>query len=337
MLLGRTGRAFLARSQTLLYVNGGTVAISCILLCLALAIVVYSQMLERRDISLNAFLASILVQMIPLVWLKAKLWRCRDTVGVVPSVLEKTLMMHGILLVIRLSSGMVPSPLPRANVDLMVDLGTLCAVLFVLRTGFDFPNSLTPLETHRDVWNLVLAALIFAVALEAFFVYVLPRWTDFAYISDTMLFSNMLLAASNYVDVLTFVPALWRLHCVENDLEVAVAGVGVPLEVRRQVWLFLTFVASFYLWDDVVHPYMSTLGEPLVLMAHGIHFVLLIDFAAFFAFEVTRSQHDSKDGDDDLFGDGDEDKQISRHSGVVLEDDLADLCTRTPMLPRFTD
>jgi len=282
MLLGRTGRALLVRSQTLLYVRGGTVAISCILLIIAFAIVIYSQMLERRDISLNAFLASILLQMMPLVWLKAKLWRCRDTVGVVPSVLEKTLMMHGILLAIRISSGLAPSPLSRANVDFIVDLGTLFVVIVVLRTGFDFPNSLTPLSTHSDVWNLVFAALVLAVALEAFFVYVLPRWSNVEYISDTMLVSNMLLAASNYVDVLTFVPALWRLHRVENDFEVAVAGVGVPLEVRRQVWLFLTFVACFYLWDDVIHPSMSTFDEPLVLMAHAVHFVLLMDFAAFF-------------------------------------------------------
>merc|ERR1712241_889940 len=99
---------------------------------------------------------------------------------------------------------------------------------------------------HRDVCNLVLLAIVVSCGTEGFFVQILPAWFGAVYVHQRVMASSILLMASNYVDILAFVPALWRLYRVENELELAVAGVQVPPDVQRQVRVFLAFAAGFY-------------------------------------------------------------------------------------------
>jgi len=275
--------------QNFVHGSGCTLVLPGMLLFASAFMLAYRHVTEdQHDLLLNSFLANILLQMMPLVALKAKIWSCNDRVSLVPLVLVKTLLMHAILSIMRILSQVLQSP-HYSRLQLSFDVACVVAALAILRYVFDFPLSLTRVLEQRDVRNLVALACTAAFLSEAFFVYVQPSWVSEAqraYIMDGMTASKVFFVAANYVDIVAFMPVVWRLYQADNELEDCSVGTVVSVEARRQVQIFFLFVGGFYVWDDVIDPIFGMLDEPVAMMAHGAHFMLLLDFAGFFIFQV---------------------------------------------------
>mmetsp|Transcript_79217 Transcript_79217/g.183825 ORF Transcript_79217/g.183825 Transcript_79217/m.183825 type:complete len:316 (+) Transcript_79217:94-1041(+) len=273
------------------FVHGSTctLVLPGMLLVASAVMLAYRHVTEDRfDLPLNGFLANILLQMMPLVALKAKIWSCNDRVSLVPLVLVKTLLMHVILGIMRILSQVLQGG-HISRLQLGFDTACLVSALAILRYVFEFPLSLTRVLEQRDVRNLVILATGAAFLSEAFFIYIQPSWMSEAtrvYTSDGLSASKVFFVAANYVDIVAFMPVVWRLYQADNELEDCAVGTVVSVEARRQVQLFFIFVGSFYLWDDVIDPIMGLLEEPVAMMAHAAHFMLLLDFAGFFIFQV---------------------------------------------------
>eukprot|EP00429_Kryptoperidinium_foliaceum_P020039 CAMPEP_0176047314 /NCGR_PEP_ID=MMETSP0120_2-20121206/23498_1 /TAXON_ID=160619 /ORGANISM="Kryptoperidinium foliaceum, Strain CCMP 1326" /LENGTH=381 /DNA_ID=CAMNT_0017380729 /DNA_START=34 /DNA_END=1180 /DNA_ORIENTATION=- len=297
--------SLLAKAQVMAHGTACTLVLPGLLLVVSALLLAYRGITEEEHhLPLNGFLAIILIQMLPLVALKAKIYHCTDRVSLVPMVLVKTLMMHVTIGVFRISSALVEGG-DWTKITLMVDGCILLIALGVLK--FEFGFSLSPVQwyAHADVRNLVALALAGAFITEAYFCMLPASW-----LSDKMQYykqqgldiAKVLFTAGNYVDIVAFMPVVWRLYQTEAEYEDYNVGANVSSDAKRQVKAFFIFVVGFYMWDDVVDPVTSLLDEPIALMAHAAHFSLLLDFAAFFAFQVSQPTAECKEQSEQLQG-----------------------------------
>jgi len=290
--------------QQLVHGSGCTLVLPGVLLVTSAIMLAYRHVTEDRfDMPLNGFLANILIQMMPLVALKAKVWSCTDRVSLVPLVLVKTLLMHVILGIMRILSQLIDAN-RLGRLQLCLDSGLLIAALVILRYVFEFPLSPSRILEQRDVRNLVALACTAAFISEAFFVYIQPSMMSESsrIYKQSLDFSKVFFVAANYVDIVAFMPVVWRLYQADNELEDCAVGTVVSVEAKRQVQTFFAFVISFYMWDDVIDPIMNLLEEPVAMMAHAAHFMLLLDFAGFFIFQVGNPSTGVKEKGEQLQG-----------------------------------
>lgn len=255
------------------------------------ALVVYQHLTsDTFDHPLMTFLVDILMSMVPLLMLKMKIYSCGDRLSLVHRVMVKTLLMHLALSVSRICCQAVTN-FSMGWIQATFDIATFIVCLGVLHVGFRFDWSLRTLSEHSDVRNLVLVGLLAAWGTEAFCAYLPWEWKSASmrrsYRSGVQM-DKVLFTSANYMDVLAFMPVVLKLYQAERDHDDDYGtGVTVPAEARKQVIMFFCFVVSFYAWDDVIDPIM-TMGydEPVAMMAHAAHVVLVLDFAGFFIFQV---------------------------------------------------
>lgn len=300
----------MAQLHDLVHSSQLTLVVPAILLCSGAMLCVYRQMTEdSSDLPLTGFLATILLSMLPLMALKAKIWSCQDRVSLVPMVLVKTLLMHAALEVLRISSQMLEgtSYIWRNKKNFTFDVVMFVCAIAALRVVFEAPLTPSYFMDHRDVRNLVGMAIGVAFVSEAFFAFLAPSDAMKANAAGFSV-ANVLFAAANYVDVVGFMPVVWRLYQAENALDDFSVGTMVSLEARQQVRVFFAFVCTFYLWDDVLEPIGSMADEPVGMMAHAAHFIMLVDFAGFFLFQVNNPTT-TKEKSEQLQGLLDEDAQ----------------------------
>mmetsp|Transcript_52876 Transcript_52876/g.113330 ORF Transcript_52876/g.113330 Transcript_52876/m.113330 type:complete len:316 (+) Transcript_52876:67-1014(+) len=280
-----------AQLQNIVHGSSCTLVVPGFLLLGSAVMLAYRQVTEGLyDLPLNGFLANIMLQMMPLVALKAKIYTCNDRVSLVPLVLVKTLLMHVVLEIMRICS-QVAQGVGNGKLNLCVDSGNLILALIILRVCFEFPLSPARVLEHHDVRNLIALAIGAAFVSEAFFIYVQPSWMSEAtrqYTKEGLVFSKVFFVASNYVDIVAIMPLVWRIYQAENELDDCAVGTVVSAEAKRQVQYFFAFLVCFYAYDDVIDPVMSLLDEPLAMMAHAAHFMLLLDFAGFFLFQASQ-------------------------------------------------
>lgn len=281
-----------AQISNLVHGSNCTLVVPGILLTVSAGLLAYRQATEGLyDLPLNGFLGCILLQMLPLVALKAKIYTCNDRVSLVPLVLVKTLLMHIFLEIMRISS-QAANGIEGNKLNVAVDVLNLVLGVAILRVSFDFPMTLQSFLQHHDVRNLLGLAVSAAFVSEAFFVYVEPSWMSEAtrhYIKDGLVFSKVFFVASNYVDIVATMPIVWRLYRAESEMDDCVVGTMVSLEAKKQMQYFFAFLVSFYAYDDVIDPVLTLLDEPLAMMAHAAHFMLVLDFAAFFLFQANQA------------------------------------------------
>lgn len=300
----------MAQLHDLVHSSQLTLVVPAILLCSGAMLCVYRQMTEdSSDLPLTGFLATILLSMLPLMALKAKIWSCQDRVSLVPMVLVKTLLMHAALEVLRISSQMLEgtSCIWRNKMNFTFDVVMFVCAIAALRVVFEVPLTPSYFMDHRDVRNLVGMAIGVAFVSEAFFAFLAPSDAMKANAAGFSV-ANVLFAAANYVDVVGFMPVVWRLYQAENALDDFSVGTMVSLEARQQVRVFFAFLCTFYLWDDVLEPIGSMADEPVGMMAHAAHFIMLVDFAGFFLFQVNNPTT-TKEKSEQLQGLLDEDAQ----------------------------
>jgi len=247
---------------------------------------------ESYEHSLSMFLAAILMQMLPLIALKLKIYACGDRLALVPRVIVKTLLMHLILALFRVAPNFQSWTRfwqrEVYSAQFWFDVAVLGACIIQLRNVFGFKFTLRSILDETEVRNLCAMAVVGAIATESACLYLPTAWLSEgtkSYIQDVDIVGKIVFTAANFIDVLAFMPVVWKLYQAENDDDSA--GCQVHEDARRQVLLFFAFVIAFYSWDDVIDPIRTfDRQESVALMAHGAHFVLLLDFAGFFIFQV---------------------------------------------------
>jgi len=278
--------------QNFVHDSGCTLVLPGLLLLCSSVLLVYRHATEERfDLPLGGFLANILLSMLPLVALKAKIWSCSDRVSLVPLALVKTLLMHCTLGIMRLASQFMTGG-DLGKQQFCFDIAVIAGALALLKWEFDFPLTVGSILQHHDVRNLIIMAFGGALFTEGLFIYG-PAWLVGSGVfadKDGLTPTKVFFTASNYVDIVAFMPVVRKLYEVENSLEDCAIGTVVSVEAKRQVRLFFLFVCAFYAWDDVIDPVMHLLDEPLAMMGHAAHYMLLLDFAGFFFFQVGNAQ-----------------------------------------------
>merc|ERR1719247_3613616 len=207
------------------------------------------------------FLALIVIQMLPLVFLQKKILSCPDPVGMLSLFGTKVLLMHAFFLALRVFAW----PLLEVGLGFCNLLGLL-AVCVALHLGFGFRCS--RICEHFDICGLLLLAVSGALCTELL---------DFH--RQANLLECTIFTASSYMEILAFVPAVWMVHqsVKKNDDEHISESAGV----QNQATFFFTFLVPFYIMEDVISAFRVGGDEPLAAIGHIVHFLLLLDFACF--------------------------------------------------------
>lgn len=233
------------------------------------------------------FLSILCLQMFPLVALKLKMYQCGDRLSLVPRVLVKTLLMHFVLSILRLCT----YPMLReftiwGNLQFWLDVGFMLGALLILRQVFGFKWTLRTVIDEHEVRNLVVMGVLAAVTTETLTGIMPESLSDLTrnWNTDKYYLTKIVFTSANYVDVLAFVPVVLKLFQIEREDDQS-TGTLMLEDSRRQVLIFFAYVVTFYSWDDVLDP-LRDAEMDVSMMAHAAHFVLLLDFACFFIFQV---------------------------------------------------
>jgi len=241
-------------------------ALPACMLAAACALVIYRHATETEagHDPLKTFLALIVVQMLPLVFLEMKMLDCPDPAGMLSRFGAKVLLMHACFLALRVCA----HPYTEVGTGLcnLVSLLGACAALHV---GFGFRWSVAGLLRHCDV--CLLAAAATATACVTCLV-----GND---INDLPYLELVIATASDYIELLAFVPAVWMVQ--RPDKDVAPAWSEPVPDPQRQAACFFAFLVALYLAEDGVSALRLWGDLPLAAAAHTAHFLLVLDVACF--------------------------------------------------------
>lgn len=249
------------KAQVALHGQGNNVTLPGILVGAASAMVVYKHFSDVHVDPIKHFLAMIVIQMLPLVFLQMKILHCPDPVGMLSRFGVKVLLMHACFLALRvLAWPLLEVGLGFCNV---IALALACAAL---HWGFGF--HLQSLVDQKDIGGLLLLAAGGAFATELL---------DFN--KQASLLECTIFTASSYIEILAFVPAVWMVHkSVKKNDDERYEAVG---DVQKQSAFFFAFLVPFYIMEDVVSAVRVGGIEPLAAVGHMVHFLVVLDFACF--------------------------------------------------------
>lgn len=266
----RKGPNVFLKVQNILH-STDSVALPCSLLLVGSFLVLYQHMTDEDTgrHSVRNFLAKILVSMVPLAVLERKILQCSDPVGLFAKFSAKVLLMHACFLGLRLACLVFP--------DVQVGY-TFCNTLafvgacVMLPLIFGLRFSKASLLEHRDVAALAFATFMLAiveVSILGKFAFS-NKWTRSMFIEDVVL------TGSDYIEILSFVPAVWMACRKDSD----VPQYELSESQRRAVCLF-AFLTAFYSVEDVANAVSLRHDYPLATCGHAAHFLLLMDFSTF--------------------------------------------------------
>jgi len=269
----RRGPKTLWRVQGLLH-GTDSVLLPCALLSVGAGLVCWQHMTDEDTgrHSIRNFLAKILVSMLPLAILECRIIACADPVGLFSRFSSKVLLMHTCFLFLRVLCMAFPDVQVGNRV---ANLGGFISACALLLTVFRCRPTLECLRYHLDVWMLAGVSCAAAVAEVLIVEYFKGQWDPV-----TSIFEDMVITGSDYIEILSFVPAVWMAY-----REAEGAGQGLSEEIVREgqgraLGLF-AFLACFYLVEDIYNAFCLGSDFPLAAAGHTAHFLLLLDFAMF--------------------------------------------------------
>jgi len=250
------------RAQIALHGQANNAALPGLLVGAASVMVVYKHFTDHEGGDpIKHFLALIVIQMLPLVFLQMKILSCPDPVGMLSRFGTKVLLMHGCFLLLRVLAW------PLLEVGLgFCNLIALVLVGVALHWGFQFrPASIA---AHLDIGCLLLLAVGGALCTELL---------DFN--RQESLLECTIFTAASYMEILSFVPAVWMVHkSVKKDDDERLPEAGL---VQKQAAFFFAFLVPFYIMEDVISAFRVGAIEPFAALGHVVHFLVLLDFACF--------------------------------------------------------
>lgn len=277
--VGKTGNLHTFWQMQGLLHSSDSVVPPAVLLITAVVMVMYQHMTERADTTIRNFLVMILLTMFPLAFLEKKLLACVDPVGIMSKFSVKVLMMQVCFLTARL----VFNYLAELGMDMFLyrNFAALALGCFLLPTFFGLRLSRACIWEHRDVGCLVVVAFLTAISTEVINMYT-QGYSMYHFANDVWYQKriSMLIffAASDYIEVLTFVPAMWIICRVDKNAVPNKMDVG---EAQKRVVALFSFMMFFYVGEDLHSVYMLGRSSPIASMGHIAHFLLLLDFTAF--------------------------------------------------------
>jgi hypothetical protein len=241
-----------------------TAALPCTLVLLASILTVYCHATDHSGSDpTKTFLALIVVQMLPLVFLEMKILSCPDPVAMLSVFGTKVLLMHSMFLSLRVCAW----PLLEVGMGLCNLVGLL-AVCAALRFGFHFRFSVAALQEQLDIIGLVSLGFLAAIGTELL---------DFQ--AAHSLLERVIFTSSSYIEILSFVPAVWMVHQSAKKSDDIVSTRGA--NVQTQASCFFTFLVTFYVLEDVLSAFRIGGQDHLAALGHIVHFLLLLDFSCF--------------------------------------------------------
>lgn len=267
------------RANDLLH-GKNTAALPVLLLSSAGVLVVYRHMTQEYDGSdpIKTFLALIVLQMLPLVLIEVKILRCDDPVGLLSKFGPKVFLMHTCFLLLRVCC----HPFTEVGTGAYNFVGFVAA-LITMHVGFKHKWSCRSLWEHRDVGCLAALAAIAAVMtteLDEYFRH------DHLTMKQKFLW-DAASAASDYIELLAFVPAVWSVYRPSKVLD---SIQDSEADRQRSASAFFAFLVAFYFMEDIFNAVSIASAFPLAACGHVAHFLLLLDFTAFLLAHVYNPQ-----------------------------------------------
>lgn len=249
------------KAQITLHGQGNNITLPGMLVGAASVMVVYKHFTDVHVDPIKHFLAMIVIQMLPLVFLQMKILSCPDPVGMLSRFGTKVLLMHACFLALRVLAW----PLLEVGLGFCNVIALVLAVV-ALHWGFRF--RLADVTAQKDLALLLLLAVFGALGTEVL---------DFK--RQASLLECTIFTASSYMEILAFVPAVWMVHksVKKNDDE----RFAEPDAAQKQAAFFFAFLVPFYVMEDVISAFRVGGVEPLAAVGHVVHFIVLLDFACF--------------------------------------------------------
>jgi len=249
------------KAQLTLHGQSNNITLPGILVGAASVMVVYKHFMDVHADPIKHFLAMIVIQMLPLVFLQMKILHCPDPVGMLSRFGAKVLLMHTCFLALRVCAW------PLLEVGLgFCNVIALVLACVALRWGFRF--QLQSLAAQKD-----LAALLLVAVAGAFGTELLDSQRQASLLECTIF------TASSYMEILAFVPAVWMVHkSVKKNDDERIEEVD---SVQKQAAFFFAFLVPFYVMEDLVSAFRVGGIEPLAAVGHIVHFLVVMDFACF--------------------------------------------------------
>lgn len=249
------------KAQIALHGQSNNITLPAVLVGAASIMVAYKHFTDVHVDPIKHFLAMIVIQMLPLVFLQMKILQCPDPVGMLSKFGTKVLLMHACFLALRVAAW----PLLEVGVG-FCNVIALALACIALHFGFGF--HVGSLGEHKDLGGLLLLAAVGALATE---------FVDFN--KQASLLECTIFTASSYMEILAFVPAVWMVHrSVKKNDDERFAEVD---SVQKQAALFFAFLVPFYIMEDLVSAFRVGGIEPLAAVGHIVHFLVVLDFACF--------------------------------------------------------
>merc|ERR1719152_246663 len=157
--------------------------------------------------------------------------------------------------------------------------------LAILIKAFNLRPSFSNLYAYRDVFCLVILACGAACATEV--LEVILRTMSSSSDMPTVAFNAKVLQlmakdTSDYIEILAFVPALWG---TQRSKDISPEGT-VAMSTQNRTALVCAFLVGFYITEDVFSAVTMPRKYRLAMMAHILHFLLLLDLCGFFLAHV---------------------------------------------------
>jgi len=248
-----------------LHGQGNNAALPALLVAASSVTVIYKHFTdEQHGDPVKHFLAMIVLQMLPLVFLQMKILACPDPIGMLSRFGTKVLLMHACFLALRVSAW----PLLEIN-NGFFNVLALMLVCMALHWGFQFSCASVP--SHLDIGCLLLLA-----GAGAFCTSLLDM-----HITEALFLEGTIFTASSYIEILAFVPGVWMVHKSVKKNDDERISEADSAQTQTQAAFFFAFLVPFYIMEDLISAFRVGGEEPLAAVGHVVHFLVLLDFACF--------------------------------------------------------
>mmetsp|Transcript_34480 Transcript_34480/g.93450 ORF Transcript_34480/g.93450 Transcript_34480/m.93450 type:complete len:294 (-) Transcript_34480:121-1002(-) len=242
-----------------------------VLLLISSILVLHEHMTSDR-LDLRTFLTLVLATMVPLAYIDAVISSRSDPIGLLCTFGGRVLLMHVSFLLLRFRLFWYPGVF---YLNLQNVIGFFCGST-ALVIGY------VPLLGAKDVKNI---GIILMLAISAAITTELVTWGfHLAKTFRRELTLEILGTASEYAEILAFVPAVWTVFASGKK---DAAPMQVKPEVAKAAVLaFFTFLMGFYLFEDIVTAVFTFQDDTVAAFAHVLHFLLLGDVSTFLVMQV---------------------------------------------------
>lgn len=290
----------LARIKGVLH-KGGSMILPVLLLVAGGALWLYTHATYDEpvhdDHPMRTFLAMIIIQMTPLIFLEFTLLKHKDPVALFGKFGFKVTSMHACFLLVRTVCCALH---PRSGLAGSVwwNIALLGFAIFTLVRAFQIRS--LHWHTITEVALLFAAGIVVAFTKEYWGArsYALsvcgkrlsPKCRERAWKSYHFQ-ESFIDTASNFTELLAFVPACLAMV---NDLYVEEASSSPEASAsthhqQREVKYFFAFLVGLYSVEDVIQAVHNYDGMPAFL-GHLLHYLLVLDFSVYFLGEICDSE-----------------------------------------------